>query len=185
MLVHHKDHNDEILAVVAHEIAHWKYSHSLKMALINIIYVVIFAAVMTPLINHKPFLAAFNFDHENVFILLFLFVHLYVYTIDIPLRLCLNKYSRKCELEADAFAVREAHYGESLRNGLVRNFSQNKDLIFEGYISKLKSTHPGLLERVETIEKLLDKGDRKGDKLRGRVPAEVDQIRSNKEEQDK
>jgi len=137
MLVHHKDHNDEILSVVAHEVGHWKFSHHLKQALINIIYVVVFAAVMTPLLNHKPFLAAFNFDHDNNFILLFLFIHLYVYTIDIPLRLCLNKYSRKCELEADAFAVREAHYGESLRNGLVRNFSQNKDLVFEGYISKL------------------------------------------------
>lgn len=173
MLNHHKDHNEEILSVVSHEIGHWKFNHHLKMSLINIIYVVVFGAVMTPLLNHKPFLAAFNFDHENDFMLLFLFIHLYVYTFDIPLRLCLDKYSRKCELDADAFAVREAHYGESLRNGLVRNFSQNKDLIFVGYISKLKSTHPGLLERVDAIDKLLDKGDRKGDRLRGRVPAEV------------
>ena len=100
-----------------------------KNAVINTIYVVLFALLMIPLMHHEPFLAAFGFYHENYFILLFIYVHLYYYTVDIPLRILLNLISRKFEIEADTYSV-NVGYGKAQIRALVRNFAQNMDIVF-------------------------------------------------------
>ena len=102
---HHKGHEDEIVAIVAHELGHGKLHHMKYMMLINVLYVVIFALIMIPLIDREPFLAAFGFNHENYFILLFLYAHLYYYTLDIPWRFFINYISRVFEFDADEFSV--------------------------------------------------------------------------------
>ena len=50
LLEQHKNHPEEILAIVAHELGHWKLSHTMRMAIFNTFYMLIFGLIMTPFI---------------------------------------------------------------------------------------------------------------------------------------
>ena len=94
LLKHHKDHDDEIMSIIAHELGHWQMNHVTKIVVINIAYIVTFFALMIPVIDNDAFLLAFNFHHENYFIALFLFVHLFFYSVDVPMRTLLHVRER-------------------------------------------------------------------------------------------
>ena len=53
LLQNHKDHPDEILAIVAHELGHWKLKHTWRMALFNMFYMLVFGLLMTPIIENE------------------------------------------------------------------------------------------------------------------------------------
>ena len=63
LLKHHNGHDDEILAIIAHELGHWQMKHVRKLVLINIAYIVTFFVLMIPVIDNDAFLVAFNFHH--------------------------------------------------------------------------------------------------------------------------
>ncbi len=98
LLKHHKGHEDEIMAIIAHELGHYKMKHVRTLVLINIAYIVTFFVLMIPVIDNDAFLVAFNFHHENYFMALFLFVHLFLYSVDVPMRTLLHKRERVQEL---------------------------------------------------------------------------------------
>ena len=77
LLEHHKGHNEEILAIVAHELGHWKKNHINKIVVINTVYMGVFGALMIPCIDNRQFLAAFNIHMESYFMTLVLFALLY------------------------------------------------------------------------------------------------------------
>ena len=154
LLEHHKDHNEEILAIIAHEIGHSKKYHLYRMTGINAFYMLVFGLILIPFIDHDPFLAAFNIYHESYFLTLAYFAYLYQQSLGVPLNILINQRSRRFEYEADAFSVRVG-FGVPAYKALVRNFAQNKDIVFESaFNNALTSTHPGLLKRLEAIEKL-------------------------------
>ena len=52
LMENHKDHPDEILAIVAHELGHWKLKHTWRMAIFNLFYMLVFGSFMTPIIGN-------------------------------------------------------------------------------------------------------------------------------------
>lgn len=46
LLKQHSAHCDEILAILAHEIGHWKESHLLKQTFVDTVYMVIFGLLL-------------------------------------------------------------------------------------------------------------------------------------------
>jgi len=74
-------------------------------------------------------LLAFGFHQPSYFVSLGLFIWLYSMTLDVPLRIGLNYFSRYMEERADTFAVRLG-YGVSMRNSLVRSAAKNLDNLF-------------------------------------------------------
>ena len=133
LLEHHKDHNEEILAIVAHELGHWKKSHISWMIAFNTLYMGVFGMIMIPCIDNKQFLAAFNIQMESYFMTMLLFALLYMRSVDVPIRLFINWMSRQNEFSADAFAVK-AGFRKETSTALIRNFSKNKDIIFSSDI---------------------------------------------------
>ena len=105
ILEHHKGQNDEILAIIMHELGHRKRRHVLKMLVINTVYMTIFGALLIPMIDRVEFLASFGMYMDSYVMTLAFFTLLYQRTVDIPLRLLIRLFQRKFEKEADQVCI--------------------------------------------------------------------------------
>jgi len=124
------------------------------MMVTNMFYVLIWSACMIPLIDRPEFLAAFNIRMESYWMMLWLVFQLFKNSLDPILMLVIHAISRRNEYEADAFSV-EAGFGEAAYSGMVRNFAQNKDIVFTSEFHNFtQSDHPALLDRLARIEKM-------------------------------
>jgi len=129
MLKQHADHVDEIVAIIAHELGHWKEWHALWKCVVDTAYMVLFGCVLMLFQNQASFLLAFGFHQPSYFVSLGLFIWLYSMTVDVPLRIGLNYFSRYLEMRADSFSVRLG-FGVSQKNALVRSAAKNLDNLF-------------------------------------------------------
>ena len=91
------DHNEEILAIVAHELGHWKKSHITKMVIFNMFYMFVFGLIMLPFIDNKQFLSAFNIHMESYFMTLVLYALLYIRSADVAIRIFIHWLGRRHE----------------------------------------------------------------------------------------
>ena len=58
------------------------------------------------------------------------------------------------EFQADAYSVKIG-YGPEQYSALIRNFAQNKDIVFKSKLAEwISDSHPSLLERLTEIEKM-------------------------------
>ena len=60
LLDHHKDHN-EILAILMHELTHWKEMHLFWFIGPDMLYMTLFALFLGPQLNNPTFLSSFGF----------------------------------------------------------------------------------------------------------------------------
>ena len=58
------------------------------------LYMVVFGALLQLMVNRETFLVSFGFNRESYMASLILFVYLYSVSLDIPIRIGLNAYSR-------------------------------------------------------------------------------------------
>jgi len=65
LLEHHDGHVQEILAILCHELGHWKEYHLYRSIPIDTMYMVIFALFLMPLVNNHILLASFGFKQES------------------------------------------------------------------------------------------------------------------------
>ena len=72
LLKHHKGQDEEIIAILCHEIGHHKKKHIPKLLVFNTFYMLIFGALLIPLVEREDFLASFNI-HMNSYLMLLLF----------------------------------------------------------------------------------------------------------------
>jgi STE24 endopeptidase len=98
---------------------------------------------------------SFGFSEEyasySSFVYLYLFLQLY-YPIGFLMNYLNKAFTRKCEYEADAFAVKNGH-GDNLVSALITLFKKNKSrLIVDDMYSALYLTHPTLVERIKAIK---------------------------------
>ena len=95
MLTTFAQFTDEILAIVAHEIGHYKLNHIFWLMTFDVLIVVIFAAIL-PFIYMEPgFLIAFGFSQKSYFASLAMFIWLWSVTLDIPLQLLFKSMRRR------------------------------------------------------------------------------------------
>ena len=87
---------------------------------------------------------------------LILFVYLYMVSLDTPIRIGLNAYSRYQEHQADIYAVQRG-YGVPLQHALIRSHAISLDPLFLSYIDQLLvANHPSMQDRVKIIEQALE-----------------------------
>ena len=106
LLEHHEGKDEEILAIIAHELGHWKLKHQLKTVVMNTVYMAFFGVIMIAVIDNNSFLDSFSITHESYFMTFLLFILFYQRSVDIPLRLLIKWRERRNEYEADAYSVR-------------------------------------------------------------------------------
>ena len=110
LLEHHKGHEDEILAILAHEFGHWHYMHLFKNIIFDTVYMVLFGLFLTPLIENETLNAdlmrSFGFQQKSYCISLILLVLIWLVSADLILNSLINNFIwRRHEYQADIFTV--------------------------------------------------------------------------------
>ena len=142
---------DEIVAVLAHEIGHYKRKHIIKSIFISILNIGFMLFLFSLFVSVKEISQSLGVNTPNFAIGLVAFSLLYS-PISIITGILMNIYSRKNEFEADRFAT-EYNLGDYLISSLKKlsvnhlsNLTPHPLYVFFHY------SHPPLLERIKAIK---------------------------------
>ena len=146
-----KDHSvEELVAVLAHEIGHYKKKHTLIGTIISILQTGLMLFILSRFLG-SPYLSGALGAGETSFHLSVVAFGILYTPLSIILGLALNAFSRKHEFEADHFAASQ-YNGKSLSDALIRlsvnnlsNLRPHPVYVFFYY------SHPPLLRRLEAI----------------------------------
>lgn len=144
--------NDEIVAVLAHEIGHNKHYHTLFGLGMSIVSTGITLFLLGLIMNHPIFSKALGNDLSSFHMSLITFGLLYS-PIEFLVSPLSSILSRKFEYQADAFVVKHQK-GEDLVSALVKMTGDNlSNLNPHPLYVWLHYSHPPLLKRIEMIER--------------------------------
>ncbi|KAM0680088.1 hypothetical protein GINT2_001780 [Glugoides intestinalis] len=138
---HLKD--DEIVAVLAHELGHWNFNHQIRLLLVGWIQLLGYLLLFRTTVDCK--------DTGNLAVS-FIYFSFATIAIDILLTLVINSIIRSFERQADSFAVQTGH-GENLMVALTKLHEENMSApVVDALYSALYNSHPQTLERLENLE---------------------------------
>lgn len=141
---------DEVLAVLAHEIGHEKKRHVLKMTAVSIALSFLSFRVLDLMMDWGALYSAFGFAAASKHALL-LILALVSGPATFFLTPAFSAWSRKHEYEADAFAAR-ASGGAALASALIRLNKENAANLWPHPLySFWNYSHPSLRERLAAI----------------------------------
>ena len=130
-LIEMADHDEEVLAVLAHEIGHVVHEHGLRSVLQSSAVALLLTAVTGDIGAASGFAAA------------------------MPIILLETNYSRKFELEADAYALEymQAHNIDTMHFAtILQKISGEDGEEHEGSAFDYLSTHPATFERIQPFK---------------------------------
>lgn len=151
----HLNH-DDILAILCHELGHWKYNHTTFNLVISSSHIFIlfylFGAVMYSGDLSKGIVSQFGYgDTQAVMVSLSLFMMLFEPT-ERFVQLMMTLLSRTFEFQADGFALIN-NRSEALMSGLIQIHEENKgDLNPDPWYSWYHFSHPPLIERLRALK---------------------------------
>lgn len=143
---------DEIVAVLAHEIGHYKKKHVLQGLVISLLQTGVLLFVFSLFVGSPVLSKALRVENPNFHIGLVAFGILYT-PFSFVLGIFMNLLSRKNEYQADAFAAQNFNPGSlasALKKLSVKNLSNltpHPLYVFFHY------SHPTLLQRLEHLNK--------------------------------
>lgn len=150
-----KNHTkEELVAVLAHEIGHYKKKHIKQTFVLSIIQMGITLFVLSLLVGNEKLSLALGAEKHEHFIHLNLIVFTILYTpISKVTSLLMSIFSRKNEFEADNFAA-TTYDGKYLQEALKKLSSNNLSNLtpHPAYVF-FHYSHPPVLKRLEAIEK--------------------------------
>ncbi|TMW67133.1 hypothetical protein Poli38472_012249 [Pythium oligandrum] len=145
--------HDEIVAILGHELGHWKLWHTMQGFIIQQVYTFALFYVFGRCMNDAELFASFGFEREAKPVIIgFLLYSSTVWApVDHLLSFLVTLNTRRNEFQADAFAVDLGH-APALQSGLtklaIENLSNmNPDHLYSAY----HYSHPPLLERLNAI----------------------------------
>jgi STE24 endopeptidase len=144
----------ELVAVLAHEIGHFKKKHIIKTLVISSLFTFLGFYVLSLLIDWAPMYQAFGISKPSIpmGIVLFSFI---AGAFTFWLAPFMNALSRKHEYEADAYAAEQTGEPKSLESGLLKLFEKNlANLTPHPAYSSYHYSHPTLIERISALRKL-------------------------------
>lgn len=146
-----KHDTEELVAIVAHEIGHYKRGHVLKSLVIGIIQAGAVFFLLSIFLEREGLYAAFGVEKPSVYAGLVFFGLLYS-PLDLVLSFFVHAFSRRNEFEADAFARDTTGRPETLVRALKRLAADSLDnLTPHPLYVKLHYTHPPMPERVAAL----------------------------------
>jgi len=143
---------DEVVAVVAHEIGHYKRRHVQWGLAIAGVHTGVLFFVLSLVLEAPSLFAAFGIDRPSVHAGLVVFGILMT-PLDLPTSLALNALSRRHEYAADRFAADAVGSGRALAGGLRRLAADTlSNLTPHPWYVALHHSHPPVVERVRVLE---------------------------------
>jgi STE24 endopeptidase len=152
-----EDHtNEEILAILAHEVGHYKKKHIIKGMITSILHSGIMLYILGLFIKMPELHEAMGMSAElpSVYAGLIFFSLLYA-PIELILSILFNMLSRKHEFEADEYSAltlkNTSHMVSGLKNLTVKNLGNLTPHPLPVFLSY---SHPPVLERIKALEKI-------------------------------
>ncbi|KAI8327388.1 peptidase family M48-domain-containing protein [Blakeslea trispora] len=148
-LIEHSSH-DEICAVLAHELGHWKMGHTLKLLTVNQFYLLSIFWLFSFFIHNHKIYHDFGFQTTPTLIgfLLFQFIQS---PFESVVGFLFHVYQRKNEYEADAYAL-HLGYASTLRSALIKLSVKNLGgFNVDPLYSAWNHSHPSLVERLNAL----------------------------------
>ncbi|KAM6335265.1 CAAX prenyl protease 1 homolog isoform 3-T3 [Alca torda] len=145
--------NEEVLAVLGHELGHWKLGHTVKNIIISQMNSFLCFFLFAVLIGRKELFAAFGFyDTQPTLIGLMIIFQFIFSPYNEVLSFCLTVLSRRFEFQADAFA-KELGKAKDLYSALIKLNKDNLGFPVSDWIfSMWHYSHPPLLERLQALK---------------------------------
>jgi STE24 endopeptidase len=144
---------DELVAVLAHEIGHYKKKHIIKNMGISIAQTGIMFFLLSIFLNSQGLFDAFYMEQMSVYAGLIFFGMLYA-PIDMIVSVFMQVLSRKYEFEADEFAS-TTYKKEPMIEALKKLSKDNlSNLTPHPFYVFLNYSHPPVLERIKAIRKV-------------------------------
>lgn len=144
---------DEIIAVLAHEMGHYKHHHQLKMLAATVIQTGILFYFFSLIQKNPQLFAAFGMGHISNYASLIFFGFLFT-PVNLVLSLLSLAASRRHEYQADAYSAASTGNPEALVSGLQQLTVQNL-----GNLTPHPATvffhhgHPPVVERIRALRK--------------------------------
>jgi STE24 endopeptidase len=143
---------NELVAVLAHEMGHYKQGHVLRMMVVVMLQAGLMFYILSIFISYPGLFEAFYLPDVSVYAGLVLFGLLYA-PIEGILSLAVQALSRRHEYQADRFAATTAPDGKALAAALKKLSADNlTNLQPHSLVVFLHYSHPPVLERVQAIE---------------------------------
>ena len=142
----------EMIAILAHEIGHYKKKHVLQALIISIIHTGVLLYLLSLFVDSQGLFQAFHMTNQSIYSGLLFFSLLYT-PIELVLSVVMQVFSRKNEYEADRFAVETIDDSSSLVEALKKLSATNlSNLTPHPFYVFLNYSHPPLLQRVQAIQ---------------------------------
>lgn len=142
---------EELVAVLAHEVGHFKKKHIIIGYILSVIQIGIMLYIMSLLIYNPEISKALGAGQMSIPVNLLAFGVLYT-PISKVTGLLMNMISRKNEYEADTYAT-ETYDGQALQEALKKLSVNNlSNLLPHRLYVFFHYSHPPLLKRLKTIE---------------------------------
>ena len=142
---------DELVAVVAHEIGHYRLGHMPKMLIISILHMGLLFGLLGLLLPQAGLYSAFCVENASIYTGLIFFSLLYG-PVELLLSLVIQELSRRHEYQADAFAAQTTGATLPLQNGLKRlSVEQLAHPSPHKLWVALHASHPPLADRLRAL----------------------------------
>jgi STE24 endopeptidase len=143
----------ELVAVLAHEVGHYKKKHILQGMIISILHTGLLFFLLSLFFTYPGLYQAFGIEHQPIYAGLLFFGLLYT-PMELVLSIVTQIVSRKNEYEADRFAAETINAPDNLIDALKKlsatnlsNLTPHPLYVFFNY------SHPPLLQRIQAITK--------------------------------
>ncbi|MBL4593638.1 MAG: M48 family metallopeptidase [Flavobacteriales bacterium] len=141
---------EEITAVLAHEIGHYKKKHTLTTIIVSILQIGLMLFVLSLVINMPEFSLALGVKEKSFHISLLVFSLLYS-PLSMLIGVTMNVISRKNEYEADNYA-KTTYNAEPLVSSLKKlSVDSLSNLTPHPYYVFVNYSHPTLLQRIKAL----------------------------------
>ncbi len=148
--------SDEIVAILAHEVGHYKKKHIFQMILISFLSNGLMFYILSLLITNGELFKAFRMDQVSIYAGLFFFGFLYI-PINSILSVIANFVSRRNEKEADFFAVKSSRLGDQFIKALKKLSVKNLSNLTPHPVKVILAySHPPILERIRYIRNYIE-----------------------------
>ncbi len=143
----------ELVAVLAHEIGHYKKKHVVKGMIFSIVQMGVMFFLLAVFMTHEGLFQAFSMDQPSIYAGLIFFGLLYA-PVELILSIGMNIFSRRHEYEADRFATATIDSSEAMAQSLQKLSLHNlSNLTPHPFYVFLNYSHPPVLERIQAIRR--------------------------------
>jgi STE24 endopeptidase len=141
-----------IVAVVAHEVGHWRLGHVPQGIAFGIVHLGVLSALLQAVLGQPSLFAAFGIERPSPAAALVVLTILLA-PVELVLSVLLHAWSRRNERAADRFAVDTTGDGPALARGLKRLSADSlANLTPHPLTVWLDYSHPPVLERIRTLD---------------------------------